>query len=95
MRRRTAEDMASRILGWLAGAGHWESFAAETGTDPDSFRAAMAEDDTRGWALGAVVDFVMTRDDWVRDAAFAAGIEPEDLAHVRRALPGGQPIHWT
>jgi hypothetical protein len=95
MRRDDAEDAAVLILGWIAEAGLWDAFAAQSGTDAGAFRAAMAKERSRGEALGAVLDFVMTRDDWAVAAAAAAGLRPESLAGVRGALPGGGQVHWT
>lgn len=86
-----AETVAALALSWLAEAELLDPFAAQTGADLAQVRALAADPAF----LGAVLDFVLTRDDWVRDAAAAQGVPPERLALARAALPGGDLPHWT
>ena len=91
MRQDEAEIVALRALSWLAEAELLDAFAAETGADPGALRAAAGDPAF----LGAVLDFVMGRDEWVTGAAAAQGMAPEAVARARAALPGGDLPHWT
>jgi hypothetical protein len=93
--RARAEAVAAAALEWMAEAGQWGAFSAATGMGADDLRAAMATPQGRAEGLGAVLDFVMTRDDWVIEAAACAGVPPEAIARARAALPGGEQMNWT
>jgi hypothetical protein len=86
-----AEITALGALGWLAEAELLDAFAGATGADRAQIAAAAGDPHF----LGAVLDFVLTRDDWAVGAAEAQGLPPEALAAARAALPGGDLPHWT
>ena len=83
--------MALHALAWLLSADLADPFLAATGADEAQLRAAAADPAF----LGAVLDFVLTRDDWVLDAAAAQDAPPERLVAARAALPGGDAPFWT
>ncbi|HSV28398.1 MAG TPA: DUF3572 domain-containing protein [Candidatus Omnitrophota bacterium] len=65
-------------------------FLAATGSGAEDLRARIADPDF----LGAVLDFVLERDDTVHTLAEACGIAPETILLARAKLPGG-PTDWT
>ncbi|WGH77906.1 DUF3572 domain-containing protein [Jannaschia ovalis] len=91
MTQDQAEIVALRALGWLAEAELLDAFQSSTGADRDSIRAAAQDPDF----LGAVLDFVLMRDDWVEQACTAQSLPYEGLLAARAALPGGNLPHWT
>jgi hypothetical protein len=91
MLRDRAEIVALGALGWLASNDLLDAFQGATGADRDQIRAA-ADDPA---FLGAVLDFVLTSDDWVRGVCEAQGLPYESLLGARAALPGGDLPHWT
>ncbi|MEL6585369.1 MAG: DUF3572 domain-containing protein [Pseudomonadota bacterium] len=91
MMQNQAEIVALRALGWLAENELLDAFQATTGADQDQIRAAAAQPDF----LGAVLDFVMMRDDWVQGVCDAQALPYDGLLAARAALPGGDLPHWT
>lgn len=91
MRQDHAEVIALRALGWMAEAELLDAFQGATGIDRETLRNAAEDPEF----LGAVLDFVLTRDDWVQGAGAAADVTPERLLAARAALPGGGNPHWT
>ncbi len=91
MRQEHAEVIALQALGWLAETELLDAFQGATGIERETLRNAAEDPEF----LGAVLDFVMTRDDWVQGASEAAAITPETLLVARAALPGGDHPHWT
>ncbi|UWQ21162.1 DUF3572 domain-containing protein [Jannaschia sp. W003] len=89
--RDRAEVVAIGALGWLAGEELLDAFSHSTGIGTNEM-GARAEDPE---FLGAVLDFVLGRDDWVIGAAAAQDLPPEALLEARAALPGGDQHHWT
>jgi hypothetical protein len=43
----------------------------------------------------AVLDFLMSRDDWVIGFCDAHGLPYDRPMVARQALPGGAAVHWT
>lgn len=91
MRQDRAEIIALQALGWLAEAELLDAFQGTTGIDREALRGAAEEPEF----LGALLDFVLSRDDWVLAASAAAGVTPKALVAARAALPGGGDPHWT
>lgn len=89
--RDRAQVVALGALEWLVGADLLDAFQSSTGSDLAHIRAAASDPAF----LGAVLDFVLQRDDWVTAAAASQDIAPEALAQARAALPGGDQHHWT
>lgn len=87
-----AEVLGFRALAWMAGDDAiMAAFLGATGAAPGDLRARAQDPDF----VGAVLDFLLTDDAWVLSCAAALGVRPEDLVSARRALPGGEPVHWT
>lgn len=91
MRRDLAEIVALRALAWLAQAELLDTFQSTTGADIDTIRNAAQDPEF----LGAVLDFVLLDDDWVRGACAAQALPYDSLLSARSALPGGDFPHWT
>lgn len=91
MRQDNAEIVALRALSWLAEAELLDTFQAATGADLGAVREAAGDPEF----LGAVLDFILGRDDWVAGAAGAQDLPPEAIVAARAALPGGDLPHWT
>ena len=91
MRREDAEIVALGALSWLAENELLDTFQGATGADLGAIRAAAGDPEF----LGAVLDFVMSDDDWVRGVCGAQGLPYDGLLRARAALPGGDLPHWT
>lgn len=92
MQQENAQTKALLVLGWLAGQEDVLSgFMGASGASPAEMGARAAEPEF----LASVMDFVMSDDQWVVDAAEATGQRPEDLLRVRAFLPGGDLPNWT
>lgn len=92
MQRETAETLALRALGWLAGNEDLlPVFLGATGADMADIRAGAADPAF----LGAVLDFVLMDDAWVLGFAEAAAVPPQSVQQARAALPGGDEVNWT
>jgi len=92
VQRDMAEDVAAAALAWMAADPEVTgAFLVQSGLSVDDLRARIVDPGL----TGAVLDFVLTRDDWVIAVAAAAGLRPEQVASARAALPGGDAPHWT
>ena len=91
MTRDQAEVVALGALAWIAEAELLEVFQGATGADRDTIRGAAGDPAF----LGAVLDFVLMDDDWVRGACDAQALPYEAILQARAALPGGDLPHWT
>lgn len=92
MQREAAETMALQALAWLAANEELlPAFMGASGLSPGDLQARAAE----GEVLASVLDFLLMEDAWVLGFAAAAGARPEAVAAARRALPGGEAVHWT
>ena len=89
------EDQAAVValgaLAWLAQNDLLDTFQSTTGADRETIRAA-ADDPA---FLGAILDFALMNDDWVRGICDAQALPYERLLAARTALPGGDAPHWT
>ena len=86
-----AEIIALNALGWLVEAELLDTFQATTGADRETVRTAAGDPEF----LGAVLDFVLMNDDWVRGVCTAQAMPFETLLRARASLPGGNVPHWT
>jgi len=87
-----AETTALECLAWLA--GHEELlpvFLGATGASENDLRSG-AHDPA---FLGAVLDFLLMDDTWVRDFCTSRDLPFEAPMQARAALPGGAEMHWT
>lgn len=86
--RESAELIAIRALGWIAGQGDvLPAFLDATGLRPGDLRAQAADPAF----LGAVLDFLMGSDALVLAFAAAEGVSPEAPRQARAMLPGAAP----
>lgn len=90
--RDTAETIALQALAWLAGQEDLLAvFMGATGADAQDLRAGTQDPAFQG----AVLDFLLMDDDWVRAFSEDCALAPERLAAARAELPGGAQVHWT
>ena len=92
MREDRAEAIALQALAWIAEDDSLlPAFLDATGIGPGALAQAAAEPEV----LGAVLDFLLSRDGWILAFARRAELPPEAVNEARRALPGGDHVHWT
>lgn len=90
--RDLAETIALQALAWLAGQEDLlRVFMGSTGATPQDLRERAGD----AAFHGAVLDFLLMDDDWVRAFAADCALAPESVAGARAALPGGEQVHWT
>lgn len=92
MQREAAETIAIRALGWIAAdeelAG---AFLGGTGASAGEVAARARDPDFQV----AVLDFLTSDDEIVRAFCDAEGLPYEAPLAARRAIPGGEDVHWT
>ena len=87
-----AEVVALTALGWIAGQEDLlGAFLGAAGTDLATLGAQATDPLTQG----AVLDFLLADDALVRAFCAAQDLRPEVPMAARRALPGGDEVHWT
>ena len=91
-RQESAETLALRALGWLA--GNEEILPVFLGATGASL-ADLARGAARPDFLGSVLDFLLMDDAWVIGFCESAGYEYTVPMAARQALPGGAQTHWT
>ncbi|WP_299154758.1 DUF3572 domain-containing protein [uncultured Tateyamaria sp.] len=92
MSQESAEVIGLKALAWLA--AHEELlpvFLGATGASEADVRSGA----TDPAFLGALLDFVMMDDAWVREFCDGAGLPYEQPMIARMSLPGGGQVHWT
>jgi hypothetical protein len=88
----TALAIARDALLWLLeDPERIAGFLGTSGLSPAELRARAGDPDM----LGAVLDHVMSEDDWVIAFALETDHPPQSLNSARAALPGGDTPHWT
>ena len=92
MDRSAAETIALRALGWMAADDDvLGAFLGASGLSPGEVRARAGDPDF----LVAVLDFVTSDDSLVRGFCDAQGLPYDAPLAARRAIPGGEEVHWT
>ena len=92
MDRTAAETLALKALVWLAGDDErLGTFLGASGLAPADVRARAGDADF----LVAVLDFVTSDDASVAAFCDAEGLPYEAPLAARRAIPGGEEVHWT
>ncbi|MFU8883776.1 MAG: DUF3572 domain-containing protein [Rhodobacterales bacterium] len=87
-----AELIAVQALGWIAADDDvMGQFLGASGASVDDLRGA-AQDPV---FLGALLDFLMLEDAWVKGFCDATGLSYDAPMRARAALPGGAQMHWT
>ncbi|GAB4388037.1 DUF3572 domain-containing protein [Albidovulum sp.] len=86
------EILALKALAWLAGREDLlPVFLGSSGLAAADLRRRAGEPEI----LGAVLDFLLMDDDWIRAFCDDAGLGYHEPMRARAALPGGQQTHWT
>ena len=92
MDRSAAETIALRALAWLATDD--ELLGAFLGSSGISVAEIGAQAQEPHFLI-AVLDFVTSDDATVRSFCDAEGLRYEEPLTARRAIPGGEDVHWT
>lgn len=88
----TAETIALRCLGWLAGNDELlPVFMGATGVSEADLRENAQDTEF----MGSVLDFILMDDAWVVQCCDALGMANDLPMRARAALPGGQQVNWT
>ncbi len=66
-------------------------FLGATGASEADMRAGVSDPAF----LGALLDFIMMDDTWVKSFCDASGLSYDAPMRARMALPGGGDVHWT
>lgn len=92
MSQESAEIVGLKALGWMAGNEELlPVFLGASGAGEDDFRAGARDPAF----LGALLDFIMMDDVWVRAFCDAAELSYDQPMVARMSLPGGDQVHWT
>ena len=92
MSQESAEVVGLKALGWLIGEEDVLSvFMGASGASADDLRTGAANPEF----LGAVLDFILMDDAWVRALCDAAQMTYDQPMMARAMLPGGEAVHWT
>ena len=92
MKSEQAQAVALQALAFLASQDDpFAAFLAQSGIGAGELRARAQEPEV----LAAVMDFVLSNDDFVYGLCDMAGLRPEDVLVARAALPGGDVPIWT
>ncbi len=87
-----AETLALQALAWLAANDELlPVFLGATGASLSDLSKAASD----SAYLGSVLDFLLMDDAWILAFCESSGAQPTDIATARRALPGGEAVHWT
>ncbi|MFY0633244.1 MAG: DUF3572 domain-containing protein [Vannielia sp.] len=92
MDRDSAETIALRALGWLAGNDELlPVFLGATGVSEAEVRARAGEPEF----LASVLDFLAMDDAWITGFCDDSGLDYTLPMRARMALPGGDLTSWT
>ena len=87
-----AELIGLQAVAWLAGEDELlPVFLGSTGASEQDFREGLGDPAFQG----AVLDFLLMNDAWVRQFCAAQDLPPDMHFRARQALPGGGEVHWT
>ena len=90
--QESAEVVGLQALGWMAGNEELlPVFLGATGASEADVRAGA----TQPAFLGALLDFIMMDDQWVKAFCDSVGLAYEQPMYARMLLPGGDQVHWT
>lgn len=92
MSQESAEVIGLKALAWLAGQEDLlPVFLGATGANEVDVRSGAADPAF----LGAVLDFILMDDEWIRAMCDSQDMSYEQPMSARAALPGGEAVHWT
>lgn len=87
-----AELIGLQAVAWLAANDELlPVFLGATGAAEADFRAGLSDPTFQG----AVLDFILMDDAWIRGFCEAENLPPEAPREARAQLPGGGEVHWT
>ena len=90
--QESAEIVGLQALSWMVGNEELlPVFLGATGASEADMRSGVRDPAF----LGALLDFIMMDDQWVRDFCDHAGLAYDQPMYARMALPGGDQVHWT
>lgn len=92
MQRQAAETIALQALAWIAADDEMAgAFLSGTGATAGEIAERAGDPDF----LVAVLDFLTADDRTVAAFCDAAGLGYDAPLAARRAIPGGEEVHWT
>lgn len=92
MTQDSAETIGLQAVSWMvANEELLPVFLGATGASEADMRSGVGDPAF----LGALLDFIMMDDTWVRDFCDSVQLPYETPMHARMALPGGDQVHWT
>ncbi|WP_226622922.1 DUF3572 domain-containing protein [Alloyangia pacifica] len=90
--RDEAELIGLQAAAWLAANDELlPVFLGATGASAEDFRTGLSDPAFQG----AVLDFLLMDDAWVRGFCDEAGLAYDLPFQARQHLPGGGEVHWT
>lgn len=90
--RDEAELIGLQAAAWLAANDELlPVFLGATGASAEDFRSGLSDPGFQG----AVLDFLLMDDAWVRSFCDEAGLAYDRPFQARQHLPGGGEVHWT
>ncbi len=90
--QENAETIALQALAHIAAdEDRIGAFLAQTGLGVDELRAAAGDP----IVLGGVLDFLLSDEASLLAFCETSNMAPELPGQARRALPGGEEVHWT
>lgn len=92
MQQETAQVLALQALEWLAADDEvFATFLAATGASAGNLTGRAQDEDF----LAAILDFLLTNDDWVIAFCDQRGLTYASPMAARAVLAGGQLENWT
>lgn len=92
MTRDEAEKATLEALAWIAAdQDRTSALLQATGADPTNLRESVKQPEF----MSFIWDFLMMSDENILGYCEATGRQPESIANIRAALPGGDDPHWT
>ena len=92
MSQESAEIIGIQALTWMVSNEELlPVFLGATGASEADMRTGVGD----AAFLGALLEFIMMDDAWVRDFCDTVQLPYEQPMFARMALPGGDQVHWT
>ncbi len=90
--QESAEIVGLKALSWMVSNEELlPVFLGATGASEADMRSGLSDPAF----LGALLDFIMMDDQWVKAFCDAAELSYDQPMFARMALPGGDQVHWT
>ncbi|MEP1961972.1 DUF3572 domain-containing protein [Tateyamaria sp.] len=92
MTQESAEIIGLQAVAWMASNEELlPVFLDATGASEADMRSGVGDPAF----LGALLEFIMMDDAWVRDFCDSVQLAYEQPMYARMALPGGEQVNWT